>query len=58
MTAVILTHPVTYGGTALTTIQPGADPVELPAAVAAEVIAHGLGHYPEPGPDPDPPTPD
>ena len=47
MTAVVLTHPVTYGGTTLTTIQPGADPVELPEAVAAEVIRHGLGHAPQ-----------
>lgn len=57
MTAVVLTHPVTYGGTTLTTVQPGADPVELPAAVAAEVIRHGLGHEPQADPEP-PATPD
>lgn len=58
MPAVVLTHQVTYGGTSLTTVQPGADPVELPDAIAAAVVAHGLGHYPEPDQDPDPPTPD
>lgn len=46
MTAVILTHPVTYGGAELRAIQPGADPVELPAEVAAEVVRHGLGYLP------------
>lgn len=54
MTAVVLTHPVTYGGATLTTIQPGIDPVELPEAVAAEVIRHGLGHA---APPPAPPKP-
>lgn len=56
MTAVVLTHPVIYGGTTLTTVQPGADPVELPEAVAVEVIRHGLGHAPPA--EPKPPTPD
>lgn len=58
MTAVVLTHQVTYGGPSLTTVQPGADPAELPEAIAVAVVAHGLGHYPEPDQDPEPPTPD
>ena len=57
MIAVVITHPVTYGGTTLTTVHPGEDPVELPAAVAAEVIRHGLGHEPQADPEP-PATPD
>lgn len=52
MTAVVITHQVTYGGTTLTTVLPGADPVELPAAVAAEVIRHGLGRAPPAEPKP------
>lgn len=57
MTAVVITHQVTYGGTTLTTVQPGEDPVELPAAVAVEVIRHGLGYEPQADPEP-PATPD
>lgn len=57
MPAVVLTHQVTYGGSSLTTVPPGADPVELPEAVAAEVIRHGLGHAPPAEPKP-PATPD
>ena len=55
MTAVILTHPVTYGGADLRTLQPGADPVELPAEVAADVIRHGLGYLPTAQPPAPPP---
>ena len=57
MPAVVLTHQVTYGGSSLTTVQPGIDPVELPEAVAAEVIRHGLGHEPQAEPEP-PAAPD
>lgn len=44
MTAVVITHPVTYGGQSLQTIQPSKTPVELPAELAAVVISNGLGH--------------
>ena len=56
MTAVIITHPVMVtGGSGIRAIEPGADPVELPDTLAADLIRHGLA---QPVESPAPADPD
>jgi hypothetical protein len=42
MAAVIITERVTIGGATVRVIEPGETPIDLPEAVAADLIAHGL----------------
>jgi hypothetical protein len=50
MTAVVITHEVTIGGASVRTLQPTTEPVDLPDALAADLIRHGLAKLPQPKP--------